>query len=575
MTGVSEPDANELVVSPGTIQCDERIPELDYDMSMKQKEPKVSTPRDSIVESNLCGCWPNGQSMRKDICHFSFVTAKNVAIDILILLTETINLFFGGHFGSVHQFAAVGFANSMQNCFAFYFAYGLNSAFYTVVSTGGGAGETRLCMLYLARGRNVINMFFLLVAPILFYSDEILILLGQDEIMAHHVNEYNRASLIGVWFFLQADASRRFLQSKNHSRFALFIQLFSVLIHPIWCYILVVRYDMGNVGLGYANSITWITQCICLSLYFRFNLKSLGIQSQWLNFWVTKEAWGWKAMINYVRIAVPGSFLFVAQIVYWEIFSIAAGYFSVTQLAAHVSAVTLANVLYMLVTGLCATASFFLGSAMGRQDVAAATKYHRLSLAYGFTILCADAIILSVSAPYLALMITDLVEVQDIMVDLLRIYALSTVPDGMQALFGMFLRVCEYQKLAVSIYIVETLLFTTPLGMILAFVFNWGVKGFWTATVFGTSAGFCVLMYLSMRIDLKEEIQRAKQRIERDGSSDKRRRLFSTSFVSTRSESSLVSEFSRTQGLTGRQISTLSLLVKTTPETTERSLEQP
>jgi len=570
MTGVHEQDAaKELVLLPDTAESDggERIPELEHEHAMMKTagtdldgETMPLGTDDSISGSLLCGCWPNGRAMRTDLCFFSFVIVKNVAIDMLILLTETINLFFGGHFGTVHQFAAVGFANSMQNCFAFYFAYGLNSAFYTVVSTGGGAGETRLCMLYLARGRNLLNIFFLLVAPLLFFSDQILMLLGQDKIMAHHVNEYNRASLWGVWFFLQADASRRFLQSKNHSRFTLIVQLTAVLLHPIWCYILVVRYDMGNVGLGYANTITWFTQCTCLWLYFRFNLKSLGIERQWLNLWFTKEAWDWKAMINYIHIAVPGSFLFVAQIIYWEIFSIAAGYFSVAQLAAHVSAVTLANVLYMLVTGLCATTSFFLGSAMGQQDEAQATKYHRLAMGYGFSVLCADALILFVSAPYLAVMLTDLTDVHDIMIILLRIYALSTVPDGMQALFGMFLRVCEYQKLAVGVYLVETLLFTTPLGMILAFWCNWGVKGFWTATVFGTTGGFCVLLYLSRRINLRTEIQRAKLRIERDGSARKARDTLVLSFVSTHSDNSVPSYASRTVGLNGNQSSTLSLL---------------
>jgi len=113
-------------------------------------------------------------------------------------------------------------------------------------------------------------------------------------------------------------------------------------------------------------------------------------------------------------------------------------------------------------------------------------------------------------------LLTNAVEVQHLISVLLRIYAISTIPDGMQAILGMVLRVCTYQKMAVSVYLVETLLFTTPLGMILAFPCGWGVKGFWASTVFGTVGGFCVLAYFSTKLNLENEIARSKARIDRD-----------------------------------------------------------
>lgn len=451
---------------------------------------------------------------------FVSMASRNCLGTFFSLVPELINVVLIGQFGTVQELGAVGLANCMQNAFALSIAIGLNSAFDLFTSTSGGAGKTRLCMLYLARGRIAITLYFFLIVPLMWYTEVILCALYQPPAVAMFANDCNRASILGLWFLFQWNALERFLQSQGKTRVLTIVQVTVALLHTTWCYFFVGVLGLGNTGVGYANSVSWIVQSMTLEIYFRIRRKSFGVtDSRWLNFHFTSEAWS--GMLGYFKVAVPMAVLLWAEWAWWEVMALLAGLLGEVQLAAHVSSMNILTLYFMIPLGLNITTAYFFGHSLGKGDANLARRYMRVCLTVSFAACVLACGTVFLCAKYIARVYTEDPAVLAYLVSLIQIGAFNAVPDGMQNVLSAFVRVCGRQNTAAVIYLVQN--FGVAFGLALLFGFYWhdGVIGMWRACTCGLLFGvslFGALIYFT--IDLDDEVSKVKERIARDDKSE-------------------------------------------------------
>eukprot|EP00397_Hematodinium_sp_SG-2012_P035253 GEMP01037902.1.p1 GENE.GEMP01037902.1~~GEMP01037902.1.p1 ORF type:complete len:482 (+),score=86.51 GEMP01037902.1:101-1546(+) len=447
---------------------------------------------------------------------FMGTASRNCLSLLFSLVPEFINLVLIGHFGSVEELGAVGLGTAMQSGLALSVAFGLNTAFDTFTTTSGGAGATRLSMVYLARGRIAVTLYFVLISPVLWYTDTILLALHQSPVVAQYAADYNRVSLIGLWFVFQWDALERFLQNRGETRFVTVVQVAVSLLHITWCYLYVGIWGLGNTGVGLANSTSWIVQIVILEAYFRYRHKKFGIEdARWMYFHWDSEAWS--GMGSYFATAIPAAFLMWAEWSWWEILAIIVGLFGEVQLAAHVIAANVTSVVFMIPFGLNVTASYFFGNAIGQGNAHLARRYMRLSLSLSFATCAILSVTLYVCSRELALLYTRDEAVLAYLVPVLCVYAFTLIPDGMQIVLNAIIRVCERQNVAAVVVFVEN--FVVSFGLALLFCFYWhgGIVALWWACFWGMLSGSLVLGGLVyFTIDIDQEVQRAVDRIKRD-----------------------------------------------------------
>ena len=91
-----------------------------------------------------------------------------------------INTIFAGHINDVNMLAGVGLANVFSCIALITVIEGINGALETLVSQAYGFGQLHLCGVYFNRGRFVLTAIFIPLAVMLCYSNQILIVLGQD-----------------------------------------------------------------------------------------------------------------------------------------------------------------------------------------------------------------------------------------------------------------------------------------------------------------------------------------------------------------------------------------------------------
>ena len=92
-----------------------------------------------------------------------------------------VNLLLVSNLGIPELVAAVGVGNGFINMFGMSILVGMNGAINTLVSQAAGARQFNLCHLYLQRARTVLLICLVPVSIILFNSEYILVLIGQDK----------------------------------------------------------------------------------------------------------------------------------------------------------------------------------------------------------------------------------------------------------------------------------------------------------------------------------------------------------------------------------------------------------
>ena len=112
---------------------------------------------------------------------FCKLAVPSIMTNFMGQLTLFINTGIAGRMNEPTKLAAVGLGSVITTIMISGFLIGLNTAQETLTSQAFGAGNIHLCGVYLNRGRYILILFFLLLATIpAFFSEDILLALGQD-----------------------------------------------------------------------------------------------------------------------------------------------------------------------------------------------------------------------------------------------------------------------------------------------------------------------------------------------------------------------------------------------------------
>jgi MATE family multidrug resistance protein len=243
---------------------------------------------------------------------------------VLLKLTDILNLAFIGHLNNPAMLAGVGMGNMTQTLCGLSIVYGFNSALDTLISQAAGSKNIRLCGLYLNKGRFIMTLLFIPIVSILVNTEALLVGLGQNKEVAQYAQQYVMVYLPGLYISGLADCQRRFLNNFGLNVFSFLSGFIGMCLHLIWLYVFLIRNGMGIVGIGYANMCSQIVVYAML-LIFTYYQEHL------------REAWIWpdasvvKAMGSYFALALPSTFCLVLDWWVWELMVLISGYLGVTE----------------------------------------------------------------------------------------------------------------------------------------------------------------------------------------------------------------------------------------------------
>jgi len=441
------------------------------------------------------GIAPDQPDMLRELKFIVKISIPGAVTVGLMMVNETTNLLFLGQVGSTSQIAAVGLGNLIQNCIAMYVGYGICAAMDTLVSQATGAGHHEKCAYLLQRCRVVICLNLIWMLPILWWSKEILVFLGQNPVVATNASHYNKMSGFGIFGCLQGFANQTFLRNRKILLIPMAIQALTSLLHILWCYIYVFTLRWANFGCGCANVTTWNLTFVLTHLYLAYVAPTTGL-SRYSLLWL--EAEGFKEIIPYLHVAIPTAMQMSCKLWYYECVSLFAGFLGTIQLAAHTSVMNFVFIYQIPGTGLNFGCATVIGNTLGEGRPKTAKATWALGLGIGLIFFIITGALLLQFRTFVAAAYTDDMMVQPLIASVLIVVAAAQLGDTSQLTLAGCLRGGGLQKVAAVGFLVSLWLIALPTMLFLSFYWGLGVHGLWMATMIGNACAavlFVTVLY--------------------------------------------------------------------------------
>lgn len=368
-------------------------------------------------------------------------------------------------------------------------ALGTASGLDPVIAQAFGGGRREDAGLALVRGAVLLGLFSVPVMLAHWWAEPGLRLLGQPEVLVPMAADYVRVLTFSVPPMLAFSLLRQFLQGAGRMRPAAVAVVVTNVVNAALCYGLVYGElglpELGAVGAGWA---TLAARCLMPVLLFAMGFDL--VRACWPGL---ARAFDVGALVRLARIGVPVGVQVAMEVWAFTGTTIMMGWIDETAVAAHMVALNLASISFMVPFGISAAAATRVGNLLGAGRPW--TRAAWAAVAVGAGVMALSATLFFLVPHTLARMYSEDAAVVALAASLLPIAALFQLFDGTQVVCFGVLRGAGDTRLPALANLVGYWLIGLPIGGAAAFGWGWGPRGLWLGLTLGlaTVAGLLLL----------------------------------------------------------------------------------
>ncbi|KAI8552533.1 hypothetical protein RHMOL_Rhmol06G0274500 [Rhododendron molle] len=437
--------------------------------------------------------------------------AKNQALYSLpMILTNVsyymipvVSVMFAGHLGDL-ELAGSNLANSWATVTGFAFMVGLSGGLETLCGQGYGAKLYRLMGIYL-QASCIISLFFsVLVSIFWFYSEPILILLGQDHQISKSAALYMRYLIPGLFAFGVLENLLRFLQTQSVVLPLVFCSVLPLIAHVGVAYVLVHWTPLGFKGAALAVSISLWIAVLLLAGYVLLEKK---FHKTWNGF--SAESLG--HVYTNLKLALPSAAMVCLECWAFELLVLLAGVMPNSEITTSLIAmcVNTEGIAFMITYGLSAAASTRVSNELGAGNPDRAK--HAMAVTLKLSLFLALIVVLALGFGHniWAGLFSDSSAVIEKFASLTPFLLISIVFDSIQGVLSGVARGCGWQNLAVYANLGTFYCIGMPIAILLGFKLKLYAKGLWLGLICGLCCQAGTLSLLTLlskwtRMELSE-----------------------------------------------------------------------
>ena len=277
-----------------------------------------------------------------------------------IQLTDTVML---GWY-SVEALAAVTLAGSYFFVF-FLFGAGFAWAVMPMVATYAARGDETNIRRATRMGLWLSLIYSCLAMPVFWWSEPILLWMGQTEAVAGLASEYLRVAGWGIFPALLVMVLKSYLAALERTRIILWVTLAAAGMNAVGNYFLIFGNGgfpaLGAVGAAWASIITHTTALAGATAYA---VLARPEHQLFVRFWRAD----WEMFFQVFRMGAPIGITTLSEVSLFAGSTMLMGWLGTIPLAAHGIAIQLGSATFMLHLGLSNAATVRAGQAQGRGD---------------------------------------------------------------------------------------------------------------------------------------------------------------------------------------------------------------
>jgi MATE family multidrug resistance protein len=432
-----------------------------------------------------------------------------------LFLQQTINLIFVGNLikdSSEKKDAvnAIGITHIYINCGCISIIAGLISGFETLGSNAYGAKNYKLLGLYFQRSQlisYILVTIFLLIHY--FFAINLLGLFGVNQNVLIYISRYLPICLFFCFLDVQFSLNFRFLNIIEKSHYNLLFLFITIILHPLWCYILMIVIDYGVEGAALSLVISQFINVI-LGCFYIYIIKPLP-ESVFMFYKQSFRGW-W----NYLKISIPSAFLMCAEWWAWEILAVIAATLSQDDFTVHIFTVNIMINIAVILIGFGMAITILVGREFGKGKLETAMQYFKICVFISNILI----LIVSILIFFFKKQIFDnfmheksLLERSD---KILQLLSLLIVFDLNQALFTGFFKGIGKLMFASVITFSNFYIFQVGFALIFTKFLKLEIFGIWMAICIASITSCLINSIVFCRMDFKKVLLQTQRRLSHD-----------------------------------------------------------
>lgn len=353
-----------------------------------------------------------------------------------------------------------------------------------MISQAHGRGDGAAAALALQRGLVVALLASIPICLALVLTEPALRLLGQPADIAALAGRYNLLRLPIVPCFLVFSIMRVFLQARGRMGPATALIYAANVLNAVLAWGLVFGEfglpHLGFDGAALAGTATSLFEMVGLWLLIRGLRLAEGAERRW-----DRASFSPAGVAGVLRIGGPVALQMWTEGFAFSFGSFMVGWISVEAVGAHQITLNLASLAFMLPLGLSMGASARVGNLIGAGDVATMRRAVRVALTAGIGVMSFSALAFTVLCNDLPRLYTGDAAVIAAAAQILPLAAAFQLSDGAQVVAGGVLRGMGRPHAAALANLFGYYALGLPLGYVLAFRYELGLRGVWLGLTIG------------------------------------------------------------------------------------------
>ena len=406
-------------------------------------------------------------------------------------VTDTIMI---GWYG-VNELAAATLAQSYFFVF-FMFGSGFAMAVMPMVAAAAASNDETGIRRSTRMGMWLSLLFAILVMPAMWWSEPLLILLGQKPGVAADAQTYLRVAGWGIIPALLVMVIKSYLAALERTQIIFWITILAALTNAVINYALIFgNWGAPELGLMGAAIASVVTQLVSLLAVIFYAARVLPEHALFQRLWRPD----WEMFARVFRLGLPIGMTMLSEVSLFTASALMMGWIGTIPLAAHGIVVSIAGVTFMFHLGLSNAATIRAGNAFGRNDrdhlARGAVAVTCLSLAFASVTI---VMFLTIPAQIIGLFLDSnesaRPEIIEAGIVLLAVAALFQLVDGAQVIALGLLRGVQDTTMPMVIAALSYWAVGIPSSYVFGFVFDMGGPGIWIGLVLGLSCAGIFLM---------------------------------------------------------------------------------
>ncbi|KAK6938107.1 Multi antimicrobial extrusion protein [Dillenia turbinata] len=407
---------------------------------------------------------------------------------------------FAGHLGNL-DLAAISIVTTVIISITFGFLLGMASALETLCGQAYGAGKYHMLGVYMQRSWIVLFFCSILLLPLFIFAAPILNFIGEPSDVAE------QTGIVAIWLipmhisFAFQFPLQRFLQSQLKTGAIAVVSGVALLVHVFISWLFVYKMKVGIVGTVLTLDFSWWVSVFGL---FGYSVCG-GCRLSWIGF----SAQAFVGLWEFFKLSIASGIMLALESFYFRVLILVAGYMQNAEVA--LDALSICITLYvwesMIQLGLFAAAGVRVANELGAGDGRRAKFATIISVLTSIILGLFFWSIVMIFSNELAQIFTSSSSVITYVNELAVLLAFTILLNSIQPILSGVAVGCGWQSLVAFVNLGCYYIVGLPLGILLGWLLQFGIKGLWAGMIGGTVVQTLILIIFTVRFQWDKEAE--------------------------------------------------------------------